>query len=124
MRRQLRVCLIAVSLVLAYMPSALATAFTLTTIHVPGVFVTTALGINRTGQIVGDFGDVYGGVHGDPLSGGTFTTIDIPRASYTAAHGINDAGQIVGTFVDAAGTHGYLLSGGTFTTIDVPVAPL
>jgi uncharacterized membrane protein len=118
MRRQLRACLIAVSLVVANMPTALATAFTFTTIDVPGV-PTSATGINDTGQIVGTF---FGGTHGYLLSGGTFTTIDVPGASFTSARGINGPGQIVGAFQDATGFHGYLLSGGTFTTIDVPGA--
>jgi hypothetical protein len=57
MRRQLRACLIAVSLVVANMPSALATAFTFTTIDVPGA-PTNSTGINAMGQIVGSFGQI------------------------------------------------------------------
>jgi probable HAF family extracellular repeat protein len=121
MRRQLRACLIAVSLVVANMPSALATAFTFTTIDVPGA-PTNSTGINDTGQIVGTF---FAGTHGYLLSGGTFTTIDVPGAFATFANGINGLGQIVGfshTIGPPPGTRGYLLSGGTFTTIDVPGA--
>ena len=110
MRRQLRACLIAVSLVVANMPSALATAFTFTTIDVPGA-PTNSTGINDTGQIVGTFSDAAG-THGYLLSGGTFTTIDVPGAP-TNSTGINAMGQIVGSFgqieaFEPEDLHGYL----------------
>src|SRR5690348_12647914 len=110
MRRQLRACLIAVSLVVANMPSAFATAFTFTTIDVPGA-PTNSTGINDTGQIVGTFSDAAG-THGYLLSGGTFTTIDVPGAP-TNSTGINAMGQIVGSFgqieaFEPENLHGYL----------------
>ncbi len=108
MRRQLRACLIAVSLVVANMPSALATAFTFTTIDVPGA-PTNSTGSNDTGQIVGTF---FAGTHGYLLSGGTFTTIDVP-GDPTNSTGINAMGQIVGSFgqieaFEPEDLHGYL----------------
>src|SRR5262245_49007786 len=118
MRRQLRACLIAVSLVVANIPGALAAAFTFTTIDVPG----GPTGINNTGQIVGSFFDAAG-VRGYLLSGGTLTMIHVSGVRDTFATGINGTGQIVGwSGAPFVGTHGYVLSGATFTTIDVPGA--
>ena len=81
------------------------------------------MGINNRGQIVGDYGDAGGTVHGSLLDKGALTTIDVPGATSTEAGGINDHGQISGWYGDVSGTeHGFLLDKGTFTTIDVPGA--
>jgi uncharacterized membrane protein len=109
-------------LALAAIPSG-ASAFTFTTIDVPGATLTNAIGINAHGQIVGGFADAGGAFHGFLLDGGTFTTIDVPGATFTAAFGINNRGQISGFYVDVSGTeHGFLLDKGIFATIDVPGA--
>jgi uncharacterized RDD family membrane protein YckC len=102
-----------------------ATSLSFTTIDVPDATGTTALGINQTGQIVGEFADSSGNIHGY-LRGSTggFTTLDAPGATKTQAWGINDAGWIVGFFVDAGGKeHGFFRAPtGVFTTLDVPGA--
>jgi len=109
-------------LALAAIPSG-ASAFTFTTIDVPGATLTNAIGINAHGQIVGAFTDAGGAFHGFLLDGGSFTTIDPPGATGgTEAGGINELGQIVGEFIDASGQHGFLLDKGIFATIDVPGA--
>ncbi len=79
-----------------------------------------AYGINDLGQIVGNYTDSSGEVHGFIDNGGTYTTLHDPLgAKGTFAQGINDAGQIVGYYIDSSGTmHGFLYSGGTYTTID------
>jgi uncharacterized membrane protein len=59
---------------------------------------TGAIGINASGQIVGEYGNATGN-HGFLLSGGIYTTLDAPGAigpDGTIASGINTAGQIVG----------------------------
>ena len=68
-----------------------ASAFTFTTIDVPGAAWTYAIGINAHGQIVGAFTDFpNSGYHGFLLDGGTFTVIDPPGATGgTEAGGIN-----------------------------------
>src|SRR5437879_13398637 len=77
---------------------------------------TFALGINSTGQIVGQYLN-NGGYHGFLLSSSTYTPIDDPLArGVTSAYGINDAGQIVGYYNESRGNHGFLLSNGTNTT--------
>src|SRR3989442_11661944 len=79
-----------------------ASAFTFTTIDVPGATLIEARGINPAGNIVGFFDDASG-IHGFLLSRGVFTTIDVPGATLTEAFGINPAGHIVGAFIDASG---------------------
>jgi hypothetical protein len=95
-------------------------AATFTTLDFPGAFSTEALGINETGDIVGDHKDGSGN-HGFLMSGGAFTSIDVPGASSTRAMSIDQSGNIVGAFDDSVGEHGFLLStDGIFTTIDDP----
>ena len=71
-------------------------------VALPGVTLTTALGINAQGDIVGRY--AVGSVgHGYLLSDGTYTTIDAPDVvvgSSTQAQGINEEGQIVGFYTD------------------------
>lgn len=89
--------------------------------HVPGATETVAYDINNVGQIVGEFIDASGVIHGFLKDGDTFTMIDVPGATRTHAFGINDVGQIVGEFFDATGgIHGFLKDGATLTTFDVP----
>src|SRR5437899_647800 len=110
-----------------------------------GVTLTSAIGINAQGDIVGRY--AVGAVgHGYLLSDGTYTTIDDPNGDgssqaqgikvedgvyalldlpsyvmWSDARDINPSGEIVGFFVDAANkTHGFLLRKGEFTTIDFP----
>ncbi len=86
-----------------------ASAFTFTTLDVPGATSTEAFGINGHRQIAGFYEDANGG-HGflrDPA--GTFTTLDVPGATVTAAFGINGHGRIVGYYIDANSvSHGFL----------------
>ena len=77
--------------------------------------VTSATGINSSGQIVGT-----GGNGGFLYSGGSFATIAVPGNTITVPYGINNSGQIVGSFFDSFGEHGFLYRDGVFTTIDYP----
>jgi probable HAF family extracellular repeat protein len=87
----------------------------------PGVVSTSVTGINSRGQIVGDYYDANGNVHGFLLSAGQYTTIDPPNSAATVAFGINAQGQIVGGYGDANGNvHGFLLSAGQYTQLDDP----
>ena len=80
-----------------------------TTLDVPSSTLTTAHGINTSGQIVGQYFDAGDDGHGYLLSDGSYTTLDVPGSISTGAHGINDSGQIVGSYVDADNTtHGFL----------------
>jgi len=62
---------------------------------------TQALGINNLGDIVGDYVDAGGVMHGFLDANGMFTTIDAPGATSTTANGINDQNQVVGFYTDA-----------------------
>lgn len=89
---------------------------------------THVFGINKNGDVVGQYRDTGGAYHGYLLSGGNFSMIDISGASHTEATGINDKGHIVGWFVDTLGVyHGFFLPNGisslpTPTQIDDPNA--
>ncbi len=93
-------------------------------VNFPGATQQLAIGVNDSGEIVGQYADSSGVKHGYLLSGGTFTTIDVPfpGAIGTDAEGIANAGAIVGYWLDATTSHGFLLSGGTYTSFDYPGA--
>ncbi|HEY7242627.1 MAG TPA: Ig-like domain-containing protein [Xanthobacteraceae bacterium] len=96
---------------------------------------TVPFDINDSGQIVGNYVDSNGVLHGFLYSNGTYTSITDPSARTTPgfqtfgtyAHSINDSGQIVGYYVDATTNEvrGFLYSGGTngtYTTLEDPLA--
>ena len=91
-----------------------------TTIDYPGAQYTSALGINNSGQIVGESLLVGGFLY----EGGAFSLIDAPAGYFTfSASGIGDGGQIVGILLTTNGEElGYLDNGGTFTMITDPGA--
>jgi probable HAF family extracellular repeat protein len=102
---------------------------------------TAVIGISPAGDIVGDYTDTTGRVHGFLLSSGQFTTIDFPGAVATEARGITSAGVIVGDYTapvsDAppdspaycpeqtslACVKGFLHSHGRFSTVLFPGHP-
>jgi len=95
--------------------------YSFTQIDVPGAISTRPRGINRYGQIVGNFTNTAMVRHGFLLSDGGFSTFDPPGAFSTTPTQINDAGQIVGFYRDSSPfSRGFVLSGGVFTPIDVP----
>jgi len=74
---------------------------TYTVIDAPGAIYTYPGGINKSGTIGGEWGDVAGAAQGFVLTnGGVFTSVDYPGPSITAVEGINDHGDICGTYVD------------------------
>jgi probable HAF family extracellular repeat protein len=57
-----------------------------------------AVAINAAGQIVGNYNDSSGGLHGFLYSGGVYTTIDAPLgAQGTVVYGINARARSSGT---------------------------
>jgi hypothetical protein len=97
---------------------------TLTAIDAPGANFagTSAVGINNSGKVVGDY--VSGGSgHGFIYSKGNFTIIDAPKAASTDATGINNHNEVVGNYIDSSlHNHGFIYDKGAFTIIDVPTA--
>jgi probable HAF family extracellular repeat protein len=98
----------------------------------PGATLTAATGINDAGQVVGDYRDSSGKLHGFYWDDGRFLTFDVPfpEATATAPTGINNVGQIVGFYFDNDVTeaflnghaHGFLYDHGFFTSVDFPDA--
>ena len=85
---------------------------------------TAAGAINDRGQIVGNYLDASGIIHGFLLIAGSFSPIDVPGAlDATEPGGIAAHGEIVGRFDDNNGTeHGFTLIAGKFSTVDYPGA--
>ena len=96
------------------------------TIDVPDAVLTSAIGLNDHGDVVGVYIDgVDFNEHGFVLSKGVYTTLDAPGAvGVTVAQGINNAGEVVGYATDKDGNDfGFTLSKkGVYETIDVPGA--
>jgi uncharacterized membrane protein len=89
----------------------------------PHASATNPGSINARGDIVGNYHDANGVVHGFLLRQGVFSTIDFPDAQFTAARAINARGDIVGRILGPSGDeHGFLLRDGIFTQIDYPEA--
>lgn len=97
-----------------------------------GATSTQALGLNNEGQVVGDYTDSVGNMHGFVynVATGAYTTIDDPNATpstpgaatMTVVNGINDLGQLVGFYLDANGNTDGMLADipGTIATIANP----
>ncbi len=91
-------------------------------LNVPSAIFSCGFGINKSGEIVGEYEDSSGHTHGFLYDGRRYTTIDYPGSAFTYAWDINDAGLIVGTYIDSNGfDHGFLYNG-TFTAINFPSA--
>jgi uncharacterized membrane protein len=91
-----------------------------TTFAVPSAFDSAALGINSSGQIVGEYDGLD---YGFLLSGGQYTTLINSNGIFSFAEGINASGTIAGSYLASNFVvHGYVLSGGQYTTLDDPNA--
>jgi probable HAF family extracellular repeat protein len=91
----------------------------ITSFQAPGSVSTQALGINDLGEIVGDYLDASGFMHGFLDSGGTFITLDPNGSTGTTINGINDQGIFVGFYVNGAGA-----TIGTVGTVPEPASLL
>jgi probable HAF family extracellular repeat protein len=93
---------------------------------VPGYPITSHLGLNNRGQIVGaylvDAAPTIRGFLRDRR--GDYKPIDVPGAAATFPFDLNDRGMIVGIYSrDLVGLHGFLRRpNGAVTTVDVPGA--
>lgn len=95
-----------------------------TAVNVPAAAMTTASGVNNSGQISGYYTDTSGGVHGFVQTAGIPVSFDVTGAASggaTYAVGINTAATTVGYYFDSLGNaHGFSrTSGGSDTTLDV-----
>jgi probable HAF family extracellular repeat protein len=92
-----------------------------TTIVVPNTDQTYAIGVNNSGEIVGEFVRTPSSLTESFLyRRGVFSAVS-PNSRITQALGVNDAGQIVGVFIDNNGApHGFVETRGSFVNIDFP----
>jgi probable HAF family extracellular repeat protein len=94
------------------------------TLDYPGAQDTSALAVNNSGAVVGDYIINNTGPHAFLYQNGTFTNIDFPGSNFTVASGINNYGVVAGFFTTTAGAlHGFTYSNSTFTQIDRPDSP-
>jgi probable HAF family extracellular repeat protein len=110
--------LLSAPMVRAQAPTVIPDAnLTFTTIDVPGAVYTGVWGINKTGDIVGNFGQNANlDSHGFLYSNGTFTYFDYPSEVVTVPMEINDSGLVVG-YAGQNPAVSFLYDGTTFTTI-------
>jgi probable HAF family extracellular repeat protein len=115
--------------VLAFVLIAATVAFaqlTLTSLDYPTGNLTTARGINNSGDIVGAYRLPGGGArHAMIISNGVFSPLlpdSILGSTYSEAFKINDRGDVVGQYLDEDGlSHGFLVTKhGTLTLLDFP----
>jgi uncharacterized membrane protein len=98
MRRQRKLCLLALGLVLGASSDVFGQGGTFTAIDFPGATTTQAWGINASGDIIGNYVSADKATHGFLRSRGEFSSIDFPGASYTKANGISPSGDIIGDY--------------------------
>jgi len=97
-----------------------------TGIDYPGALLTSAFGINNSGNIVGFYQDANHNSHGFFYNRVTssFASIDYPNpvcTSGTDARGINNRGDIIGACTDNANNfYGYLLTAEGFSPVQAP----
>jgi len=97
------------------MPASL-TVVSIKVLDIPAATQITANGINDHGQVVGQFTDQNGGVHGFLWEADSFCQVDYPGMSAVNLYKINNLGQFVGSANDPSGTtHGFFCDRGTFS---------
>lgn len=96
------------------------------TLDVPGATETFVNGINRKGDIVGQYVAGPGMAHGFAVHDGVFSMIDVPSTIVpapvphtTAVNGVNSRGTFVGTYVDLNQLDGFLGQGSTFQLVSI-----
>src|SRR5262249_22230713 len=100
-------------------------SYSFTILDVPGSCKASAiaLGINASGQIVGEYYDTAYLHHCFLLDQGRYPDLHGSGSAGTFATGINASGQIVGYYFAGTKGHGFLLDlDGCYTTLDVPGA--
>src|SRR5271169_1368372 len=92
------------------------TVISIKVLDTPATNGITANGINDHGQVVGQFGDTNGVVHGFVWEGDSLSQVDYPGMSAVNLYKINNLGQFVGSMNDPNGTvHGFFCDRGTLS---------
>jgi probable HAF family extracellular repeat protein len=98
-------------------------SYKFTIVNPPGSDYSEAWGINRSGEIVGDYIESDGITRGFLYKGGVYTTVEYPGAAVTALADINSEGIVVGGFI--LQTPGYaegLVGAGGFRVLNYPLS--
>ena len=81
---------------------------------------TTAMGINNTGQIVGDtWASGSGPFYSYVYSNGAFKLVHVPGAIATETIGINNKGEVCGDFARNNDRHGFVYSRGKMVAFNI-----
>lgn len=99
--------------------------FTFTSIDCPGADLTTVVGINNHGDMVGQYRLPGGVFHAMMIKKGKCIPLapkTILGTNASRAFKINDRGDVAGWFEDDSGIHGFLLRKGVLTILDFPGA--
>ena len=123
MRRQSKLYLLALGILLGATSIVLGQDPTFTKIDFPGAITTDSYGINTRGDIVGNYINADKSDHGFLLSGGQYSTIEFPGATATEAFTINPRGDVGGFYSLAGVSHGFLLVGGNTARSISPALP-
>lgn len=89
--------------------------YTYEKLSIEGATTTTAVSINNSGQVAGNY--FRDGSYGFVYSNGLFTTFSMPNIQVTD---INNNGQVVGTYSHDGVVYSFVYSNGVFTTIYMP----
>ncbi len=95
----------------------LLSAYTITDLGTLGGTISTANGINASGQVVGYAYTAAGDRHAFLYSNGTMTDLDTLGGTLSIANGINASGQTVGQANPSVFRHACLYSNGTMTDL-------
>ncbi len=100
--------------------------YTYTTFSVPNAISMSAVALNASGTMVGNWADQNDVVHGYIFQNGAVALVDDPKQVYgTQINGINKNGKIVGHYLDGSLTeHGFVydIATKTFTDVEYPGA--
>lgn len=88
---------------------------TIKLLAIPGAAQMSANDINDHGQVVGQFTDAGGVMHGFVYEEESFCQLDYPGATGTNILGINNFGQMTGMFTTPTATSGFIYDRGTFS---------
>ena len=99
-----------------------------TTVQVPASLkassISTPMGINSSGTVVGNFSTASGAQEGFILQSGSYKAYQVPGSYSTTLYDVNDNGVIVGSYQTSSGgsSTGFLLENGTLIKIQYPGA--
>ena len=93
------------------------------TLTPPSAKSTHPIGINDSGQVIGNYWDASNILINFVFNEGNYIALNMPGSTYTSVQAINANSQVLGWYSDACGTmRGFVYSSGNYTTLAVPGA--